>query len=186
MVVSNRNLLFQWSIFRGYVSFREGRALRFFSNWGSLALKSSFPTVFTWQKARICRILKFLRQKYDRESNKFNPSRVPTQSSITKNFVRYLKFGGFPEPEIFGCFGNGDSLILSRIHITLTYTAYIEGEDEPSILGTSIPSFKPKPKIDLRWWMDPFGPKLGSLVSWLFNQPPLTATYQYPQIHSRV
>ena len=25
MVVSNRNLLFQWSIFRGYVSFREGK-----------------------------------------------------------------------------------------------------------------------------------------------------------------
>ena len=25
IVVSNRNLLFQWSIFRGYVSFREGK-----------------------------------------------------------------------------------------------------------------------------------------------------------------
>ena len=28
MVVSNRNLLFQGSIFRGYVSFREGRSLQ--------------------------------------------------------------------------------------------------------------------------------------------------------------
>ena len=28
MVVSNRNFLFQWSIFRGYVSFREGKGIK--------------------------------------------------------------------------------------------------------------------------------------------------------------